>query len=78
MFCAERPLSDVVRRLRPGAADAGDIRHLDGSLLGRHSGVIDYTIGQRRGLGIGGRKESDESEGPLYVVGIDADSNTVL
>jgi len=69
---------DVVRRLRPGAVDAGDIRHLDGTVLGRHNGVIDYTIGQRRGLGIGGRKGADESEGPLYVVGIDADSNTVL
>ena len=69
---------DVVRRLRPGAIDAGDIRHLDGTVLGRHNGVIDYTIGQRRGLGIGGRKGADGSEGPLYVVGIDADSNTVL
>ena len=46
--------------------------------MGRHNGVIDYTIGQRRGLGIGGRKDADVSEGPLYVVGIDADSNTVL
>ena len=46
---------DVVRRLRPGAVDAGDIVHIDGSVLGRHEGVIDYTIGQRRGLGIGGR-----------------------
>ncbi|MGA1022701.1 MAG: tRNA 2-thiouridine(34) synthase MnmA [Candidatus Puniceispirillaceae bacterium] len=69
---------DVVRRLRPGAVDAGDIRHLDGTVLGRHNGVIDYTIGQRRGLGIGGRKDADESEGPLYVVAIDAESNTVL
>ena len=69
---------DVVRRLRPGAVDAGDIRHLDGTVLGHHNGVIDYTIGQRRGLGIGGRKDADESEGPLYVVGIDAESNTVF
>ncbi len=69
---------DVVRRLRPGAVDAGDIRHIDGTMLGRHNGVIDYTIGQRRGLGIGGRKNAEESEGPLYVVGIDANSNTVV
>ena len=69
---------DVVRRLRPGAVDAGDIRHLDGTVLGRHNGVIDYTIGQRRGLGIGGRAGVDDSEGPLYVVGIDAETNTVL
>ena len=42
---------------------------LDGNMLGQHNGVIDFTIGQRRGLGIGGRKDSDESEGRLYVVG---------
>ena len=52
--------------------------HVDGSILGRHNGVIDYTIGQRRGLGIGGRAGVDESEGPLYVVGIDADANRVI
>ena len=69
---------DVVRRLRPGAVDAGNIQHLNGTVLGRHKGVIDYTIGQRRGLGIGGRKDADKLEGPLYVVGIDVDSNTVL
>ena len=70
--------SDVVRRLRPGAIAPGDIRHINGTVLGRHNGVIDYTIGQRRGLGIGGRKDAVESEGPLYVVGIDADRNTVF
>ena len=69
---------DVVRRLRPGAVEAGEIVHLDGTVLGRHDGVIDYTIGQRRGLGIGGRKDADESEGPLYVVAIDADRHRVI
>ena len=69
---------DVVRKLRPGAIDAGDIVHLDGTILGQHKGVIDYTIGQRRGLGIGGRKDSDEAEGPLYVVGIKADEHRVI
>ena len=63
---------DVVRRLRPGAVEDGEIVHIDGTLLGQHNGVIDYTIGQRRGLGIGGRKGVGESEGPLYVVDIDA------
>ena len=66
---------DVVRRLRPGAVEAGEIVHHDGTVLGQHQGVIDYTIGQRRGLGIGGRKESDE---PLYVVGIDAPKHRVI
>ena len=69
---------DVVRRLRPGAVDAGDIVHLDGSKLGEHKGVIDYTIGQRRGLGIGGRKDAPEDEGPLYVVAIDAETHRVI
>jgi tRNA-specific 2-thiouridylase len=69
---------DVVRRLRPGAVDAGDIVHIDGTVLGRHNGVIDYTIGQRRGLGIGGRAGADEADGPLYVVAIDAASNQVI
>lgn len=69
---------DVVRRLRPGAVDAGDIVHLDGTKLGTHKGVIDYTIGQRRGLGIGGRKDAPDDEGPLYVVAIDADSHRVI
>ena len=40
---------DVVRRLRPGAVEPGEIVHLDGTVLGMHNGVIDYTIGQRRG-----------------------------
>ena len=62
---------DVVRRLRPGAVDAGDIVHIDGTVLGRHEGVIDYTIGQRRGLGIGGRAEVHDADGPLYVLEID-------
>ena len=69
---------DVVRRLRPGAVEAGEIVHLDGTVLGTHNGVIDYTIGQRRGLGIGGRKDADEREGPLYVVGIDAAAHRVI
>ncbi|MGA0913413.1 MAG: tRNA methyl transferase PRC-barrel domain-containing protein, partial [Candidatus Puniceispirillaceae bacterium] len=58
--------------------DAGDIVHIDGTVLGRHKGVIDYTIGQRRGLGIGGRAGADEAEGPLYVVAINAEANQVV
>ena len=69
---------DVVRRLRPGAVEAGEIVHLDGTVLGTHNGVIDFTIGQRRGLGIGGRKDADEAEGPLYVVAIEAAAHRVI
>ena len=69
---------DVVRRLRPGAITPGVIRHLDGRILGKHLGIIDYTIGQRRGLGIGGRKDEGEDNTPLYVVALDADAHEVI
>ncbi|MFK5997901.1 MAG: tRNA 2-thiouridine(34) synthase MnmA [Rhodobacterales bacterium] len=61
----------VIEKLRPGAADPGDIVHIDGSILGQHKGVIHYTIGQRRGLGIGGRE-------PLYVVKLDPELKHVI
>ena len=57
--------SDVIERLKPGAAEAGDIVDLDGKVLGRHSGIIHFTVGQRRGLGLA-------TGTPLYVVGLDA------
>ncbi len=44
--------ADVIERLQPGAAEAGDIVHIDGRVLGRHTGIIHYTIGQRRGIGV--------------------------
>ena len=69
---------DVVRKLRPGAVEAGNIVHHDGTVLGTHNGVIDYTLGQRKGIGIGGRKDADEDEGPLYVVGINAAKHEVV
>ena len=56
----------VIEKLRPGAAEPGEIVHLDGRVLGRHEGVIRYTVGQRRGLGIGGGE-------PLFVVRLDAE-----
>ena len=61
----------VIEKLRPGAAEPGDIVDLSGKVLGAHSGVIHYTIGQRRGLGIGGGD-------PLYVVKLDADAREVI
>ena len=58
----------VVERLRPGAADPGDIRHVDGRVLGRHAGVIHFTVGQRRGIAVNDQAHSNE---PLYVVRVD-------
>ena len=55
----------VIEKLRPGAADPGDIVDMAGVVVGRHNGIIHYTIGQRRGLGIGGLGD------PVYVVALD-------
>ena len=60
--------SDLIERLTPGAALPGDIMHIDGRVLGRHPGVIHYTVGQRRGLGLGGFATG----APLFVVKLDA------
>ena len=62
----------LVEKLRPEAASPGNIIDMNGNVLGQHRGVIYYTIGQRRGLGIGGLSE------PLYVVKLDADKRTVV
>jgi tRNA-specific 2-thiouridylase len=61
----------VIEKLRPGAAEPGEIVHLDGRALGRHDGVIRYTVGQRRGLGLGGGE-------PLFVVRLDAEARRVV
>ncbi|WP_134679269.1 tRNA 2-thiouridine(34) synthase MnmA [Paracoccus ravus] len=64
--------ASVIEKLRPGAADPGDIVDLEGNVLGQHRGVIHYTIGQRRGLGIGGLGD------PLYVVRLDPELRHVV
>ena len=70
-FVPQGRYADVILRLRPDAAEPGDILHMDGRVLGRHKGIIHYTIGQRRGLGI-----SDAE--PLYVVKVDAERKEVV
>ena len=62
----------VIEKLRPGAADPGDIVDLAGTVLGQHGGVIHYTIGQRKGLGIGGLED------PIYVVKLDPATRRVI
>ena len=64
--------ASVIEKLRPGAAEPGDIVDPSGVVLGTHRGVIHYTIGQRRGLGIGGLAD------PLYVVRLDVDRRHVV
>ena len=63
--------ADVIRKLKPGAAEPGEIVHIDGRVLGRHEGIINYTIGQRRGIGIALGK-------PLYVVHLDPEGRRVI
>jgi tRNA-specific 2-thiouridylase len=66
--------SDFITRVSPAAAVPGEIVHIDGRVLGHHAGVIHYTIGQRRGLGLGGTIGND----PLYVVRLDATHARVI
>ncbi|MDD7970533.1 tRNA 2-thiouridine(34) synthase MnmA [Roseinatronobacter alkalisoli] len=71
-FVPDGNYAAVIEKLRPGAADPGEILDMQGQVLGQHDGVIHYTIGQRRGLGIGGLAE------PLYVVKLDPDARHVI
>ena len=64
--------ASVIEKLRPGAAEPGEIVDVEGNVLGEHRGVIHYTLGQRRGLGIGGLAD------PLYVVRLDVDKRRVV
>jgi tRNA-uridine 2-sulfurtransferase len=63
--------SDIIEKLRPDAAQPGDIVDLNGHVLGHHAGVMHFTIGQRRGLGIAAAE-------PLYVVKLDAATRQVI
>ncbi len=63
--------ASVVAKLRPGALDPGDIEHIDGRVLGSHQGIINYTVGQRKGIGV-------SSSEPLYVVRLDPSSKKVF
>ena len=63
--------SDLVQKLRPEAIQPGEIVHLDGRVLGRHDGIIQYTVGQRKGLGIGGGEV-------LYVIRLEPETRRVI
>ncbi len=69
-FVPDGNYADVIRKLRPDADRPGEIVHEDGRVLGEHGGIINYTIGQRRGLGIADKN-------PLYVSKLDPASATV-
>ena len=69
-FVPEGRYADVIEKLKPGAAEPGEIVHVDGRVLGRHAGIVNFTVGQRRGLGVAAGK-------PLYVVGLDPERREV-
>ncbi|WP_179961599.1 tRNA 2-thiouridine(34) synthase MnmA [Pikeienuella piscinae] len=74
-FVPQGRYADVIEKLRPGAAEPGEIVHLDGRTLGAHDGIIHYTIGQRRGLGLGGGETGGE---PLFVVKLEPETRRVI
>ncbi len=63
--------ADIIEKLKPGAIAGGDIIHVDGRKLGRHDGIVHFTVGQRKGLKIA-------ANAPLYVVSLDAKTNRVI
>jgi tRNA-specific 2-thiouridylase len=71
-FVPNGDYATVVRKVRPEAARPGEIVGLDGRVLGRHPGLIHFTVGQRRGLDVGGQAE------PLYVVRLEPEARRVV
>ncbi len=71
-FVPDGDYAKIVRKIRPDADDDGEILHIDGRVMGRHKGLIHYTVGQRKGLDIGGQPD------PLYVIRIEADTKRVI
>ncbi len=70
-FVPQGKYSDIISRLKPEAANPGEIVHIDGRVLGRHDGIVHYTVGQRRGIGVATGE-------PLYVVHLDAAQARVI
>ena len=63
--------TDVIRKMHPEALEKGEIVHLDGSVLGQHEGIVNYTIGQRKGLGVAAGE-------PLYVIKLEHKTGRVI
>ncbi|MDV6331834.1 tRNA 2-thiouridine(34) synthase MnmA [Asticcacaulis sp. 201] len=70
-FVPEGKYTTLIDKLRPQGREKGDIRHIDGRVLGRHDGITGYTIGQRRGLNIAVGE-------PLFVTRIDPDEKAII
>jgi tRNA-specific 2-thiouridylase len=70
-FVPSGKYADVIERLKPGAVESGEIVHVDGRVLGNHNGIVHFTVGQRRGIGVSIGE-------PLYVVHLDAENARVV
>jgi len=70
-FVPQGKYADVIKRMHPEAVSGGEIVHLDGRVLGKHEGIVNYTVGQRKGLGIA-------SDAPLYVIKLDRKASRVI
>lgn len=75
-FVPDGDYAKIVKKIRPASEKPGKIVHIDGRVVGDHNGIIHYTIGQRRGIGIGGGVS--ENNEPLYVVALRPDENEVI
>ena len=83
-FVPDGNYAGIVEKLRPGAVEPGDIVDLSGAVLGRHQGIIHYTVGQRRGLGLGNLALGESGPGglgggeALYVVQIEREHSRIV
>ena len=75
-FVPNGDYASVVQKLRPEAVEAGDIVDMAGAVVGRHEGIVRFTVGQRRGLALGEREGTDNE--PLYVVKLEPETRRVV
>lgn len=75
-FVPQGNYASVVQKLRPEAVEPGDIVDMAGNIVGHHEGIVRYTVGQRRGLALGGRDGTDND--PLYVVRLEPATRRVV
>jgi len=70
-FVPNGDYSSVIKKYRPNSFNPGNILNMNGSIIGKHDGIINYTIGQRRGIKIANKE-------PLYVIKINSENNTII
>jgi tRNA-specific 2-thiouridylase len=75
-FVPNGDYASVVAKLRPESIEPGEIVDLDGRVVGKHEGIVRFTVGQRRGLALGGRVGTDND--PLYVVRLEPKARRVV